>query len=180
MPAAAGSLAFPRAEAAGLRLREAGEADLPFMAALYASTRREELAPVPWSEADKRAFLAQQFEAQHRHYAEHYPYAARWIVERKGEPIGRLYLDALEGELRIVDIALVEAARGEGLGTAVLRDVMDAAARGRLAVGIHVETTNPAMTLYRRLGFARIENKGVYDLMRWMPGAGAGAGRSVS
>ena len=43
------------------------------------------------------------------------------------------------------------------------------AATGR-AVSIHVEKTNPAMSLYKRLGFETIEDKGVYDLMRWSVG----------
>ena len=34
-------------------------------------------------------------------------------------------------------------------------------------VSIHVEKQNPAMRLYRRLGFEIEEDKGVYDLMRW-------------
>jgi hypothetical protein len=34
-------------------------------------------------------------------------------------------------------------------------------------VSIHVEKFNPAMRLYRRLGFLTEEDKGVYDLMRW-------------
>jgi hypothetical protein len=34
-------------------------------------------------------------------------------------------------------------------------------------VSIHVEKLNPAMRLYRRLGFVTEEDKGVYDLMRW-------------
>ena len=32
-------------------------------------------------------------------------------------------------------------------------------------MSIHVEKANPAMRLYRRLGFATLEDKGVYDLM---------------
>jgi hypothetical protein len=34
-------------------------------------------------------------------------------------------------------------------------------------VSIHVEKLNPAMGLYRRLGFICVEDKGVYDLMHW-------------
>jgi hypothetical protein len=44
---------------------------------------------------------------------------------------------------------------------------MDEAASCGKAVSIHVEKFNPAMRLYRRLGFATEEDKGVYDLMRW-------------
>jgi len=57
--------------------------------------------------------------------------------------------------------------RGRGLGEALLRDLMDEAAAAGKDVSIHVEKLNPAMRLYRRLGFAIEEDKGVYDLMRW-------------
>ena len=42
-----------------------------------------------------------------------------------------------------------------------------AAASCGKAVTIYVEKFNPAMRLYRRLGFRTEEDKGVYDLMRW-------------
>jgi hypothetical protein len=51
---------------------------------------------------------------------------------------------------------------------ALLRDLMDEAAAAGEAVSIHVEKYNPAMRLYNRLGFAVDEDKGVYDLMRWI------------
>ena len=67
------------------------DGDLPFVAALYASTRREELAGTGWPEELQAAFLAQQHEAQHNFYRATYG-AAEWlIIEQGGEPIGRLY-----------------------------------------------------------------------------------------
>ena len=41
-------------------------------------------------------------------------------------------------------------------------------------MSIHVEKFNPAMRLYRRLGFVTEEDKGVYDLMRWRRTAASG------
>jgi hypothetical protein len=38
-----------------------------------------------------------------------------------------------------------------------------------LKVTIHVEANNPAMTLYRRLGFRHLDTNAVYHLMRWEP-----------
>jgi hypothetical protein len=52
-----------------LRLEE--EVDREFMAHLYVSTRTEELAPVPWPEEAKQAFLQAQFELQRDHYRKH-------------------------------------------------------------------------------------------------------------
>jgi hypothetical protein len=36
-------------------------------------------------------------------------------------------------------------------------------------VRLHVEPLNPALGLYERLGFRRIDDTGVYLLMEWSP-----------
>jgi ribosomal protein S18 acetylase RimI-like enzyme len=149
------------------------EADLPFVAALYASTRAEEVAATGWPPAMQQAFLAQQHEAQHRHYRQVHPDADWLIVEQAGEPIGRLYLDEREDGLRLIDISLLPARRGTGLGTALIADLMDHC-RGRgKAVSLHVAKNNPAARrLYWRLGFRRIADQGeLHELMAWRPNA---------
>jgi ribosomal protein S18 acetylase RimI-like enzyme len=146
--------------------------DQEFLCRLYASTRREELAPVPWSEEEKAAFLRMQFEAQHRHYQEHYPGARFDLVLADGEPIGRLYVEEWPSQIRLIDIALLPEQRNRGLGSRLLRDLMAEAERAGKPLTIHVEKFNPALRLYRRLGFRSIEDKGVYELMEWRPPAG--------
>jgi ribosomal protein S18 acetylase RimI-like enzyme len=147
----------------GLTFRSIDATDLPFLARVYASTRTEELAPVPWTEAQKIAFLDMQFRAQHAHYQTNYPKALWLVVERGGDAIGRLYLVRWPRELRLIDIAILPEYRGQGIGTAILRDLFaDAAGQ---PVTIHVEKNNPAMSLYARLGFRPIGEHGVYDLL---------------
>lgn len=149
----------------GLALRPIVDADLPLLERIYASTRTEELAQTDWDESQKAAFLAFQFQAQHQHYATHYPDAQFFVIERDGAPAGRLYLHWRVGELRIVDIALLPEHRGTGAGGALLRALIDAVdARGVFA-SIHVERMNRAMTLYHRLGFRKAGEHGIYDLM---------------
>ncbi|RVV97141.1 N-acetyltransferase [Mesobaculum littorinae] len=143
------------------------DADLPFLTALYRSTREAELARTPWDAAEKLAFIEMQFRAQHLHYRAHYPQALWLIVMKDGDAIGRLYLDRQAREHRIIDIALLPQHRGAGIGGAILRDLMDEAAAAARPVTIHVETMNPAMTLYRRLGFVTVADKGVYHLLQW-------------
>ncbi|MCR9121895.1 MAG: GNAT family N-acetyltransferase [Phyllobacteriaceae bacterium] len=155
-----------RAAANGLTFRRITDADMGFLSALYAAGRAEEVAPLPWSAAEKAAFLAAQFEAQHTHYMAHYPDADWLIAERGGVPIGRLYLERWPSEIRVIDIALMPEARGQGLGRALMEDVIAIAGADGLGVGIHVEKNNPAMRLYERLGFTPREDKGVYWLMR--------------
>ena len=151
----------------GVELRPRRDDDRPFLARLYASTRADEMALLDWSQEEKTAFLAMQFEAQTRHYDEHYGDAEFLIIERNHEPIGRLYLQRREDEIRIVDIALLPKAQRAGIGGRLLRRVLDEAADTGRAVRIHVERNNPALALYQRLGFRKIDDLGVYYLMEW-------------
>jgi ribosomal protein S18 acetylase RimI-like enzyme len=156
-----------RAADAGLTFRPATDADLPFLVAVFASTRAKELEMVPWSDAEKTAFVDMQFRAQHTHYQHHHS-GADWLVTmRAGEEIGRLYLERTPHEHCIIDITFLPQHRGHGLGDALLRDLQDEAAAAGKAVEIYVEKFNPAMRLYRRLGFRTEEDAGVYERMRW-------------
>jgi GNAT superfamily N-acetyltransferase len=153
----------------GLSYRSAVDEDVPFLALVYASTRIEEVAQTGWPAETQHQFLLHQFDAQHRHYRQHYP-AAEWlVVERDGTAIGRLYVEEWPDQIRLIDIALLPEHRSGGAGGAILSDLMDMAAAAEKPLTIHVEKNNPAMRLYRRLGFAPIDEHGVYDLMEWIP-----------
>jgi RimJ/RimL family protein N-acetyltransferase len=148
----------------GLSVRPRTPADTEFLAALYASSRAAELAPVPWPDPAKCAFLRSQFEAQTHHYDLYYPDSEFLVIERDGGAIGRVTLSWGDRELHVVDIALVPACCGHGLGTSLIRAAMAQAAGG---VSLHVERFSPALRLYQRLGFVAEEDTGVYYRMRW-------------
>lgn len=149
-----------------ISLRPIADDDLPFLRQVYASTREEELAPVPWTRAEKAAFLASQFALQHAYYREHYADAQFSVVLADDRPVGRLYLARWETEHRIVDIAIVPEHRNRGIGSRLLADILAEADAAGKAVSIHVELRNPARRLYDRLGFRPVEERGVYVLMR--------------
>lgn len=155
------------AAAFGITYRPMTDDDLPFVAALYATTRAEELAATGWPEAMQAAFLEQQHRAQHGHYRAVHPDGEWLLIERGGAPIGRLYLATQEGMLLIVDISLLPAARGAGLGTAILTDLLAAETR---PVQLHVEHLNPARRLYERLGFVQVEEQAIRIRMVRQPG----------
>jgi len=148
-------------------LRPITPADDAFLARVYASSRAEELAVTGWPEEQKADFCRRQFDAQSAYYAANYPGASFQIIERDGWPVGRLYVDRWEKEIRIVDITLLPEFRGSGAGTKLLRELQDEARRAGKSLTIHVERFNRALTLYHRLGFEQIEDKGVYLLMEW-------------
>jgi len=156
---------------AGVGLRDREDEDLSFLCLLYAQTREEELRPVGWPAQQKEEFLRDQFGKQHSHYLKHYPRARWWIVTRDGNPVGRLYVDQTAAELRVMDISLLAPDRNRGLGGALMRGLLRHADGEGLAATLHVEPFNPALRLYRRLGFVRVETRGVYEFMRREPGA---------
>ncbi|HEV7424966.1 MAG TPA: GNAT family N-acetyltransferase [Thermoanaerobaculia bacterium] len=155
-----------------IRLRPRSEADRPFLALLYASTRVGELAITDWTDEQKVAFLNWQFDAQTIHYDEYYGEADFLIVEKDGVPIGRLYVDRGPVEIEIVDIALLPQFRRGGLGTRLLREILREGEESGRPVRIYVENFNPARHLYDRLGFQHVDTNGVYHLMKWTPNAG--------
>ena len=152
-------------------LRPVADGDWEFLFQVYASTRTEELSVVPWTEEQKEAFLRFQFDAQRRYYAQHYAAASFDVIELDGQPVGRLYVDRRPAEIRLVDIAFLPQHRGHGLGGELLAEILAEGEVRGLRVTIHVEFNNPAMRLYHRLGFQKIEEQGVYHLMEWTPEA---------
>ena len=162
MKAVAGHLST----AAGVELRSVDRrADADFLLAVYASTRVEELAVVPWTDAERDAFLRMQFDAQDRYWRELRPDASFDVILVDGEPAGRLYVDRRPDGIRIVDIALLPDHRAMGVGTLLISHILDEGSASGRPVTIHVERGNRARVLYERLGFRQIDTTGVYDLL---------------
>ncbi len=152
-----------------ITLRAAQPEDEEFLAQVYASSREEELSVVTWTEAQKAAFLRSQHEAQHSHYHTYYPDANFDLILLDGVQIGRIYVDRRVEELRLMDIALLPDYRNRGIGTKLIRDLMDEAAASQKFIGLHVEQFNRAYQLYQRLGFRDVEMRGIYMYMTWTP-----------
>lgn len=144
---------------------------MEFLSALYASTREEELASVPWTPEQKSAFVQQQFWAQHQHWHENYAHTSWDLILVDGTPAGRFYVARWPADIRVVDVALMPEHRGTGIGTRLFHELFaEADATGR-KVSIHVEAYNPARRLYERLGFVQAGDRGVYLLMERPPAA---------
>lgn len=150
-----------------MRLRPDTPADRALLRRVYASTREIEMGLVDWPDAQKQAFLDMQFEAQDRHYRGAYPEAAFLVVEHEGVPAGRLVVDRGGDAIHIVDLALLPTHRGQGLGGALLQELIDEGRATRRPVRIYVERSNRARSLYDRLGFVVIGEGDVHHLMEW-------------
>lgn len=152
-----------------ITLRPVVAEDDALLLSVYASTRVDELARVPWSQEQKEAFVRMQFDAQKRHYATEYPQAEHHIISADGLPVGRIYLDRGVDAFQILDITVLPQHRDRGIGSFILRQLMQEAAAAGKAVTIYVENFNPSLRLFTRLGFQPVEEKGFHLLLKKLP-----------
>lgn len=60
-----------------------------------------------------------------------------------------------------VSIAVLDRVRGQGVGSALLRALIEEAKARDVGLCLTVRDANPALRLYERMGFARIPDAGV-------------------
>jgi len=138
-------------------LRPVEARDEGFLLEVYASTRAEELATVPWDQTQKEAFIKMQFDLQRAAYAAYFPTADHSIIMVDDSPIGRIMVNRqADDEIRGVDIAILPAYRKLGVGTYLINDLLHEAAAVQKPFRIQVDKFNTAaMRLYERLGFEK-------------------------
>lgn len=136
-------------------LRPARPEDEDFLLEVYAGTRAEERALVGWDDAQWGAFIRMQFTAQKRDYEARYSASGHSVILAGGRPVGRLWVDRGEEEIRLVDIALLPAHQGTGIGSVILRRLIAEARQAEKPLRHMVYKANAdAVRFYERLGFS--------------------------
>jgi len=152
-----------------LTLRPATDADQEFLVGVFASTRAEELQVLAWNPMQAEMFLNLQYNAQQQSYRLSYPAAENNIILRDGQPIGRMLIDRSAAAIRLIDIAILPDHRNHGVGSDLIGRLLDEGTTNGRAVVLSVFHTNPAIHLYERLGFSKIDEESLYWKMRWLP-----------
>ncbi len=150
-----------------LLIRRAETADEPFLEAVYADTRREELAPFGWSREHEDVFFKMQFQMQARAYNMQFPGADYQIVELDDTPVGRMIVLRGEKEIRLVDVSLLTEFRNRGIGTALLEQLKEETGCERVLVLRVLKTNDKAKKLYERLGLKVTEEADLHFTMEW-------------
>jgi len=162
----------PLDEGGEVALRAVRPEDEEFLLDVYASSRADEMALVPWDEAQKRAFLRQQFEAQAAQYFARFPEAEYSIILYKDRPVGRFWTGKSPREIRLLDIAILPEFQNQGIGAALVKALIEEAEEANLPLRHMVFKLNiDALRFYERLGFAPIEDVGAYIHMERAPAA---------
>jgi 8-oxo-dGTP diphosphatase len=136
--------------------RPAREADREFLFRLLEQSLRVyvEQAFGGWNEAEQR-----------RDFAARLLLPTHEILERDGVPIGCLSTAVLPDAVALHRVFLLPEAQSQGLGSALVREVIARGAALGLPVRLRVFKTNPAHELYRRLGFAVTGETGTHFQM---------------
>jgi ribosomal protein S18 acetylase RimI-like enzyme len=108
-----------------------------------------------------------QFDAQRAHYRRHFARADHAIITIDGRPAGRVLVDRSRDEIRLVDIAILTGHRGCGIGSTLLRELLDESVATGKPVRVHVFKPSRAVGFYERLGFRRTGDEGVYWALVW-------------
>jgi GNAT superfamily N-acetyltransferase len=153
-----------------VELRPVSESDNEFLLSIYASTREDELAQAEWAEGQKEMFIRWQFDLQRREYSARFPDAAYHVIVVDEQRAGRIWVGADDEQIRLLDIALLPQFQNRGVGTVLLRHLMDEATHAGKALRHMVFVlNNNADRFYERLGFTVIEDLGAYRHMEWRP-----------
>ncbi len=150
-------------ENTNISLREATPEDQSFLLEVYASTRLEELVGFGWSDEQKHAFIKMQFLARERVY----PRVDNRIILFEGRPVGRMLVDRSDESILLRDIALLTEFRNAGIGSRLVKDLMNEAAAAGKPIQLHVVAASPAVRFYERLGFRQTGSDGTYLEMEW-------------
>jgi ribosomal protein S18 acetylase RimI-like enzyme len=149
-----------------ITLREATAADQDFVMSVYDSTR-DDLDVVGWDAIQRATFIRMQFVAQNAQYRETYPRSDNQIILVEGNPAGRMLVDRSHQEIVLVDISILPPHRHGGIGSQLVRDLIDEARGLGKTIRLHVLARSAAVRLYERLGFSKTDDDGTYLEMRW-------------
>lgn len=152
-------------------LRPVVPEDWDFLLRVYESSRAIELAMVPWSAEQKRAFVRHQLEAQTTYYATEYPSARHDIIVVGDTAVsaGRLYVNRTADLIAILDITILPEYCCRGIGSSIVGELAAEAAATARAVQIYVETFNPSQSFFMKRDFVVEGNDGINLRMVWSP-----------
>ena len=155
--------------AEGLVVRPSQVSDGPFLQSLYQAARPD-LQWIDGEHEQVQQVIAQQFQVQEQGLGENFPNAMHYVVEKLGTAIGALSTDFGPNEIRVLYLAFIPQARGQGYGRAVLQGVQKAAQQIRCPVATVVWASNPhARRHYLALGFEVQESNPAAERLVWYP-----------
>ena len=142
-----------------ISLRPATQHDYDFLWWLHCATMK------PYVE--KTWGWDEQWQAQR--FRDHFDPATREIIEGDGLPIGCISVERREDRVFLSVIKIAPDHQNRGIGTKLVRALLNEADGRGVPVELQVIKANPARRLYERLGFAVVGETETHYLMRRVP-----------
>lgn len=149
------------------QLRPATDDDEPFLQDLFYDVRAVEFLPLQLPEAALSQLMEMQYRAQKSGYAQQFPELESSVVWVGPYRVGRVLVSSSASAIQLVDIALLAAFRGHGIGRGIIDSLCRRAREAGVPLRLSVREENRAMKLYARLGFARRGMNSLNVEMEW-------------
>jgi GNAT superfamily N-acetyltransferase len=119
-----------------------------------------------------RDVIVQQYgvwdeEAQDGFFKNDWDPAAFEIILCDDIPCGYLCVEDRDSDIHVRELVILPKFQGQGVGSQILRGVIDRARVRQVPVRLGTQRANRAIDLYRRLGFREFERTGTHILMEW-------------
>ena len=141
-------------------LRRADNSDLAFIRALHEASMRPHV---------ERQFGAWDADFQRQKFQESMIHDHRQIIEVEGADAGMLNVIRDAEEILLDQIWLLPQFQGRGIGQQVIRDLTLESTYQQKPIILSVLLMNPAVNLYKRLGFTTIGETETHYKMRREP-----------
>jgi ribosomal protein S18 acetylase RimI-like enzyme len=106
---------------------------------------------------------------QRRRFDENFDPLPLQIIEKDGESIGYVSVRRPSDEIFLAAIEIAPQHQKQGIGSQLVRELLDEADRSRLAVRLLVLKVNPVRRLYERLGFQCRDETPTHYVMKREP-----------
>jgi ribosomal protein S18 acetylase RimI-like enzyme len=105
--------------------------------------------------------------AQDNFFADDWCAATHQIVIYENVLCGYICLEYRDEDIHIRELVIDPEFQGKGIGTFLLREVINDAEARQVPVRLATQRANRAITLYRKLGFREFERTATHILMEW-------------
>jgi ribosomal protein S18 acetylase RimI-like enzyme len=111
-----------------------------------------------WNDAQQDAFFAADWSS-----------ATFEIILVGGQPVGYCAIEHRADDVHLRELVIDAASQGRGIGSGIIRELQQTAAREGKPVRLGTLIENRALALYTRLGFEPIGRNETHVLLEWTP-----------
>jgi ribosomal protein S18 acetylase RimI-like enzyme len=132
--------------------------DEPFIRDLFYHHKTNELQAYSWPADFRENLLSMQYMAQQQACRQEFPNAEHKIIHKNGQAVGWL-TTSINSQIHIINLIIHKDFRNQGVGTAILKQILEDAGRQQKKVTMLADRNNPAIQLYLRLGFHKVKEE---------------------